>query len=161
MNVGKLIFFCGKMGSGKSTRARKIVRNSNAVLLSEDEWLAALYPGQVRSLQDYLTYSNRLKPQMQKLAQDILLSGVDVVMDFPANTEAQRGWFKQIFTSVAASHNLIYLDVTDEVCLARISERAKQQLERVATDTPEMFAAVTKYFVPPAAKEGFNIDVIR
>jgi adenylylsulfate kinase-like enzyme len=37
VNNGKLIFFCGKMGAGKSTKASEIAQESNAVLLSEDE----------------------------------------------------------------------------------------------------------------------------
>jgi predicted kinase len=41
---GILIFFCGKMGSGKSTKSQEIAKEMGAILLSEDEWLAAIYP---------------------------------------------------------------------------------------------------------------------
>jgi shikimate kinase len=34
-------FFCGKMGAGKTTLSRSIARERKAVLISEDEWLAA------------------------------------------------------------------------------------------------------------------------
>jgi len=44
IEVGKLIFFCGKMGAGKSTKSKEFASESNAVLLSEDEWLSILYP---------------------------------------------------------------------------------------------------------------------
>jgi len=58
MNKGTLTFFCGKMGAGKSTKASEIAQKSNAVLLSEDEWLASLYPNKISSLNDYIEYSN-------------------------------------------------------------------------------------------------------
>ena len=90
MNKGELIFFCGKMGAGKSTKSIKIAQEKNAVLLSEDEWLESLYPNKVRSLDDYIKYSNLIKPQIKKLVQSILATGTDVVMDFPANTISQR-----------------------------------------------------------------------
>ena len=55
MNPGTLTFFTGKMGAGKTTRSKQLAAAQNAVLLSEDEWLAALYPGQISSLDDYLS----------------------------------------------------------------------------------------------------------
>ena len=86
MDKGVLIFFCGKMGAGKSTQACDITVQRNAVLLSEDEWLQSIYPNKISSLKDYIKYSNQLKPQIKKLVQSILVVGTDVVMDFPANT---------------------------------------------------------------------------
>ena len=69
MTKGSLTFFCGKMGAGKSTKARDIAQQSNAVLLSEDEWLQSLYPSQIKSLADYILYSKQIKPQIKKLVQ--------------------------------------------------------------------------------------------
>ncbi len=44
-----LHFLCGKIASGKSTLAQQLVRGQQAVLLSEDTWLAALYPDKSHS----------------------------------------------------------------------------------------------------------------
>jgi len=107
MSKGLLVFFCGKMGAGKTTQSQKIAKQRQAVLLSEDEWLASLYPDSIATLQDYINYSARLKPQIKTLVQSILAAGVDVVMDFPANTHAQRMWFKAIFSAHQAPHQLI------------------------------------------------------
>ena len=156
--TGTLVLFSGKMGAGKTTYSKLITEELNAILLSEDEWLAALYPQKILSLQDYLYYSNLLKPQMKKLVQSILLSGKDVVMDFPANTPSQRAWFNGIFSEVHAPHRLIFIDVANDVCLERIQKRAHEQPERAATDTVEMFEKMTAYFSPPEIEEGFNIE---
>ena len=150
MKKGALIFFCGKMGSGKTTKSINIALERNAVLLSEDEWLESIYPKKISSLNDYIKYSTLLKPQMKKLVHSILNTGTDVVMDFPANTISQREWFKSIFIEVKAPHSLIYIDVPNELCLKRIEKRRKEQPERFATDTVEMFEKVTKYFVEPS-----------
>lgn len=157
MSIGELIFFCGKMGAGKSTKSLSMAKETNAVLLSEDEWLASLYPNKFFSLEDYIKYSNRLKPQIKKLAQSILLTGTDVVMDFPANTIAQRDWFRGIYSEIEATHNLVYIDLDDEGCLKQIEKRRMQQPARAKTDTKEMFEKVTSYFVEPQSIEGFNI----
>ncbi|MCI4665386.1 MAG: ATP-binding protein [Neomegalonema sp.] len=160
MAVGTLIFFCGKMGAGKSTRAQEIATEQNAVLLVEDAWLAALYPGQITSLADYVQYSERLKPQIKQLAQSILRAGVDVVMDFPANTRPQRRWFREIFEESGAPHQLIYIAASDATCLARITKRRGEQPERAATDTPEMFARLAQHFSPPDAAEAFEVTTV-
>ncbi|MDO8825948.1 ATP-binding protein [Methylophaga sp.] len=160
MNKGVLTFFCGKMGAGKTTKAREIAQKRNAVLLSEDEWLESIYPNSIESLEDYIKYSGRLKPQMKRLVQSILATGTDVVMDFPANTVTQREWFKGIFSEIQARHELIYLDQPNEICLEQIAKRRIEQPERAATDTEEMFELVTKYFVAPMPDEGFNTTVI-
>ncbi|MFM2479887.1 AAA family ATPase [Celerinatantimonas sp. YJH-8] len=159
-DTGTLIFFSGKMGAGKSTRSQKIALERHAVLLSEDEWLATLYPDQISSVADYIKYSNRLKPQIKKLVQSILVAGTDVVMDFPANTRLQRAWFREIFTEVQAPHCLIFVDVTNERCLRQIAQRQVEQPERMSTDTAEMFEQMTKYFVEPTSDENFNITII-
>lgn len=157
MKLGKLTFFCGKMGAGKSTKAKHIAEISAAVLLVEDDWLAALYPDQIRSIKDYVHYSGLLKPQIKTLVQSILQSGSDVVMDFPANTLQQRAWFKSLLMETNAEHELVFIDVADAVCLAQIQQRRMEEPQRAATDTPEMFAQMNRYFVAPSAEEGFNI----
>ncbi|KHT51970.1 cell division protein ZipA [Alteromonas marina] len=160
MNKGTLTFFCGKMGSGKSTKAREIAQKNNAVLLSEDEWLASVYPNKISSLNDYIEYSNLLKPQIKKLVQSMLSAGTNVVMDFPANTLSQRDWFRGIFSEIEAPHNLIYIDLPNADCLKQIEKRRKEQPERSATDTPDMFEQVTKYFMAPIPDEGFNLIAV-
>jgi hypothetical protein len=44
---GTLIVFCGKMAAGKSTLARELAARDDAVLLVQDEFLAALFPGEI------------------------------------------------------------------------------------------------------------------
>lgn len=156
MSKGELTFFCGKMGAGKSTKAIEMAHQGKAVLLSEDEWLASLYPGKISSLKGYTEYSNLLKPQIKKLVQSILSAGTNVVLDFPANTLSQRDWFRSIFSEIGAPHNLVYIDFPNEVCLKRIRKRRIEEPERAKTDTPEMFEQVTKYFMAPTFEEGFN-----
>ena len=157
MNKGELTFFCGKMGAGKSTKSKDIAMERNAVLLSEDEWLESLYPNKITSLEGYVEYSNRLKPQIKKLVQAILITGTDVVMDFPANTISQREWFNKIYSEIEAPHELVYIDLANEDCLEQIEKRRVQQPERAKTDTKEMFEEVTKHFLEPQSEEGFNI----
>lgn len=152
--------FSGKMGAGKSTKSMQVSRERNAVLISEDEWLSKLYPNKIASFHDYLHYSNLLKPLVKAHVVNILKSGADVVMDFPANTVNQRKWFKEIIVAANAPNELIYLNVSDEVCLRQINKRRLEQPERAIYDTESMFNEVTKYFQEPNQSEGFNLHVV-
>ena len=154
---GTLIFFCGKMGAGKSTKSKLMASESNAVLLSEDEWLSSLYPHQISSFDDYLKYSAQLKPLVKSHVQNILSTGTSVVMDFPANTVGQRRWFLNLASEIGANHQLVYVDVSDEQCLKQISQRRIEQPERAAFDTEAVFTQVTKFFEDPSQSEGLNI----
>lgn len=158
---GTLIFFCGKMGAGKSTLSAKIGRECGAVLLSEDEWLAALYPGEIKDFNDYLSYSSRLKPLLIGHVEQLLLAGVTVVLDFPGNTKKQRAWFKKIYSVREIPHELYYVAADDEVCLKQLKQRQKEQPERAQFDTEEVFRMVTGYFEPPSDSEGFNVKVVK
>lgn len=155
-----LVFFCGKMGAGKSTLARRMAKDMNALLLSEDEWLAALFPDEIHGLPDYIQYSRRLKPVLGAHVRNILKSGVSVVMDFPANTVTQRNWFREIFEPDRIEHQLIYLDVDDATCLRQIAARASAEPARARFDTEVVFRQVTGHFQPPIEQEGFKIRVV-
>ena len=157
---GTLTFFCGKMGAGKSTTSIQQALDRNAVLISEDEWLSALYPNQITSFEDYIKFSGRIKPLVKPHIQSILCAGTNVVMDFPANTVEQRKWFKAIVSEIDAPHELIYLNTSDEICLKQIAQRRNEHPERAAFDTQEVFRHVTGYFEAPSAEEGLNIKRI-
>lgn len=154
---GTLFFLCGKMGAGKSTLAASLVQEHGAVLLSEDAWLAALYPEQITSLEDYVVLSRRLRQPVAVLVRSMLIAGTDVVMDFAANTVQQRAWFKTLLVDTGAPHELIHVDTPDDVCLERIAQRRLEQPDRAATDTEAMFRAVTAHFSAPESAEGFNL----
>ena len=154
---GTLTFFCGKMGAGKSTISKTEAAEKNAIRISEDEWLAAHYPGLINSFNDYLKFSSLIKPFVKAHAQQVLNLGINVVMDFPANTVSQRKWFQQLCSEVGSDHELYYLDLSDEQCLAQISKRRIEQPERAQFDNEAVFKQVTKFFEAPTRQEGLNI----
>ena len=159
MQTGKLYFFCGKMGSGKTTTSVSLAESKSAVLISEDEWLSALYPEQINTFEDYLQYSTRLKKLVFNHVATILKSGANVVLDFPANTPKQRKWFLDLAESVGADAELLYLKASDEVCLSRLAVRRVEQPERGAFDNEAVFLEVTKLFQEPMEHEGLTIEI--
>lgn len=159
--IGRLTFFCGKMGSGKSTTAEKVASETGAILISEDEWLSKLFPVEINTFEDYLHYSGRLKPIIKELTQNLLNSGVSVVLDFPGNTKKQRLWFSEVLKNKEYPHKLIYLKADDDLCLSRLKLRREGQPERAAFDNEQVFKQVTAFFQAPHLGEGFDIEVVQ
>jgi len=159
-NTGILIYFCGKMGSGKSTESKRLAVVRSAVLISEDEWLSTLYPDQIKCFEDYLKFSTQLRPLIKAHVQNILRAGANVVMDFPANTKKQRQWFNNLSIEAEAISELIYLKASNTLCLKQIKIRNGEQPLRAKFDTEEMFNHVTKYFEEPEASEVENFVLV-
>ncbi len=147
---------CGKIGAGKSTLSQQLALKPRHVLISEDAWLAALYPGEIHSIADYLQRAATLRNVLAGHLRALLQAGVSVVLDFPFNTPASRAWARGVFSPAGAAHQLHFLDVADDVCKARL--RARNALgEHPFQASDEEFAQITRHFVAPAAEEGFVV----
>jgi predicted kinase len=153
----RLYFMCGKMASGKSTHARALARTNNAVLLVQDEFLGALYPGEIRSIQDFVKCSARVRDALACHVQDLLSRGVSVVLDFPGNTRAQRRWFRELFEGANVEHELHFIDAPDDLCKRQLRQRSEALPAGSAWTTDAEFDAITAYFQVPAEEEKFNV----
>ncbi len=151
-----LHFFSGKMAAGKSTLAKSISDENNAILIIEDQWLSQLYPKEITNIPEYLKYSTRLKNLMSDHICSLLSRGISVVVDFPGNTIDQRNWFRNIFERSNVHHTLHFVDSSDAVCKLQLKGRSRDR-EGEAFTSEEEFDAISKYFQPPSDSEGFNI----
>ncbi|MDG4650391.1 ATP-binding protein [Roseibacterium sp. SDUM158017] len=152
----ELHILCGKIASGKSTLAARLSAKPDTVLITEDAWLNALFGEEMQTREDYVSCSRRIKAAMKPHVTTLLRAGVSIVLDFPANTPGQRRWFREIIETTGVAHVLHVLDVSDEVCLARLRARnSSGDHPFVVTDS--LFHEVTSYFTEPAADEGFTI----
>ncbi len=154
-----LHFLCGKIGAGKSTLAQALAEQPGTILLSEDSWLAALYPGEIVDLADYARCArcaSRLRNAMGSHVAALVRSGLSVVLDFPANTRRSREWLRQVAQEAGCAHQLHYLDLPDAVCKARLRARNASGTHAYTT-TDEQYDAITAYFVEPDDDEGFNL----
>ena len=155
--AGTLYVLCGKMAAGKSTLARELAQRSAAILLVQDDWLDHLYPGDIVDVPAFAKFSARLRAALTDHICTLLSRGISVVLDFPGNTRIQRAWFRDLFERASADHELHFIDVPDELCKAQLKKRSRHRAEGAVWTTDAEFDAITKFFKPPTADEGFNI----
>ena len=165
LNVGKKVMptrtatlhlLCGKIASGKSTLAAKLAASDGALLIAEDDWLAALFPEELAKPKDYLRCSTKLRRVMAPHIRSILKSGLSVVLDFQANTVESRLWMLGLVEGTGAAHQVHVLTSPDEVCLARLRQRNADG-DHPFSVSEEQFHQITRYFVPPTAEEGCTL----
>lgn len=158
--AGTLQLVCGKIAAGKSTLCARLAAAPGTVLISEDFWLKRLFGDEMKELADYRRVSAKLRGPMGAHVAALLKIGVDVVLDFQANTITTRAWMKTIAEAADAPHILHWLDVPDEECRARLRRRnAEGGYDFAVTD--EQFDLITSYFEAPGAGEGMNVVVKR
>lgn len=151
-----LHMLCGKVASGKSTLAARLAQPPHTLLIAQDRWMAALYPDELRTVPDYVRLAPRLRTAMAPHLVELLRAGLSVVLDWPANTTATRAWMRGVFEAAGARHALHVLDSPDHLCLARLQARNERGTHEYRVSRAE-YEAITRYFEPPTAAEGFEI----
>ena len=153
----KLYFMCGKMAAGKSTHAKALASATDSILIVQDELLEALYPGQIRTIDEFAGCSARLRDALSPHIVDLLTRGVSVVLDFPGNTRAQRAWFRGLIERAGVDHELHYIDAPNDVCKRQLKQRSDALPAGHPWTSDAEFDAITKYFQAPLEEEGFNV----
>ena len=154
---GKLIFLCGKMAAGKSTLARDLAVRENAVLLVQDDFLNALFPGEITDVPAFLDRYRRLKNALTRHICVLLSNRVSVVLDFAAATKTQRAWFRELIERTHVEHELHFVDAADAVCKKQLWDRSRGLPAGTRWTTEEDFEAISAYFQPPSEDENFNV----
>lgn len=155
---GVLYFLSGRAGAGKSTLARRIGADRNAVLICEDQWLVCLFDG-APTLEAYIEHRGRIRKLLLEHVPQILGAGHNVVLDFGGNTIRDRSWVRSLFESAGARHELHYIVADEPLCRLRVAERNQTKPEGIYWgDVPvEMLDVLNKHFQPPTVEEGFKI----
>jgi predicted kinase len=152
-----LMFLCGKMAAGKSTLSRQLAEREGAVLIVQDDLLAALFYGEIVDVAAFVERLARLRVVLTPLVRALLSKGASVVMDFAGNTRDQRAWFKALVEGTGARLELHYVDASDALCKRQLKERSKDLPPGTPWTSEAEFDLITAYFQPPAPDEAFTI----
>jgi predicted kinase len=118
MSRPRLILTCGLPGAGKTTLARRLAAERNAVRLTKDEWLTALGS----SPWDEQARVN-VERELRRLAQELLRLGVSVVLDFGLWARAERDEMRTVARALDAGVELHHLDVPADELWRRVDAR--------------------------------------
>lgn len=153
-----LHLFCGKIAAGKSTFAKRLSGQSDSLLICEDDWMSTLYGPELKSFDDYVRYSARLRSVMEPHLVSLLSDGTSVALDFPANTRNLRAWMKGIAEAAEVLPILHYLDLPEAKCRDRLRKRNAGGAHAFAPSDTD-FDLISGYFEAPEQGEGLALIV--
>ena len=119
--MAKVHLICGKICSGKTTLARKLAEEQNAVILSCDEVTWTLFDNDLGERHDEMT--GRIRRYLLCKAVEIVRAGTDVILDWGFWTSAYRAEIREYFAAEKISTHWTYLSVPSEEWERRIAKR--------------------------------------
>jgi predicted kinase len=152
-----LMFLCGKMAAGKSTLSRQLAEREQAMLFVQDEFLAALFPGEIVDIPAFVARYDRIKAALAPHIRTLLARGVSVVLDFAGNTRTQRAWFRDLVEGTGAHLELHYVEASDALCKRQLKQRSTHLPPGTPWTSDAEFEAITAYFEPPQEDEAFAV----
>jgi predicted kinase len=125
-----LYVMVGLPASGKTTRAKEIETDCNALRLTPDEWMIPLFADLApRPFGESLAGGKRdvLEGRLVWLALRALQLGTNVVLDFGVWAKDERSALHHLALSARARFQLVYMEVDDDDQARRVHERNTQE----------------------------------
>jgi len=139
----------GRVGAGKTTYARRLATEQRAVFFCLDEWMATLFTmdaPQPLTLEWMLPRVERAERQIWAVAQQVLATGTDVILELGFFTREQRD---RIRTKAAAYPTQVHVvDAPAEVRRTRVRERNRGGATYTIEVDDVRFNWAERYFEP-------------
>lgn len=153
--MAKLHLMCGFMGFGKSTIAKQLQKKFNAVCLSPDEFMLDLY-GRKLSESNFRIAKKRVDVVIWKIAEQVLKSGVDVILDYGYWTKVSRREAYERGIKIADEVIMEQVICSMETAKKRLLKRGKDDENELDINSScfEMFVG---YYEPIETEEGYTV----
>jgi predicted kinase len=146
----------GFIGSGKTTFARKLEKETGAVRFTKDEWMVRLF-GNTPPEDKFEEYDTRMASLAADMALACLRAGIDVIIDEGFWAREQREEIRERVRRVGANPRFYYLKVPLEVMKARTSRRSADPPVDSFNIGEEAFDHYWQFFQPPDENEEFTL----
>lgn len=148
---------CGPTGAGKTTFARKLATECEALRFSIDEWMATLFAADAPAPLTFewaIERVGRCEEMIWQTGLAALAAGRDIVLDLGFTTREQRDRFRALAMEAGHGVALHHVTASREVRLARVRRRNEDGSETLAFEvTDGMFDFMEDRFELPAPEE--------
>lgn len=149
----------GLNGAGKSTYARRLERECPAVRFTLDEWMLRLFQ---LSYDDprYPELSERCQGLIWDLAQQVLETGTDVVLDWNQWNGTRRETWRDKAISVGHRPVLHYLQVSVDTAIQQVERRRREGDANAHALDADAVRHLARLFEVPTTEEGIELRVV-
>jgi len=150
-------FIYGSTGAGKTTKSIELLKKSNAIVFSIDEWMKTLFwkdSDENTDLDWALERVARCEDQIWKTAKEVLSKNISVVFDLGFSKREQREKFKDLLRKENFKFEVHFLDIDVEIRKKRVQERnLEQDKTQSIYVSDETFDWMETYFEKPGDDE--------
>ena len=144
---------CGFIGSGKTTFARKLEKETGAIRITKDEWMIKIFGNKITSNKNFEEYDHNIIELARGIAFTILKAGKDVIIDEGFWAKSQRDDIKKKILQVGAKPIFYYVECSVKKMKERVINRSKYPPIDSFEINEEMFDKYLKYWEPPTVEE--------
>ena len=141
----------GYLGAGKTTFARRLEAEQNALRFTQDEWMVRLF-GHDPAEADFPDHHRRILEVMESQWTRCLQLGVNVVLDFGFWSRVERDRARDLVRAHGGEAVLYRLTCAESVAWARIQER-NEALKNNLFIAENTFKTLASRFEPLGADE--------
>ena len=127
-----VILLCGLPGSGKTTFARRLERETGAIRFSTDEWMADL------GLDFFDALRDNVQDRLDRLWAQLVERGLSVILEDGTWQRGERDEIRRLAKRLGASTELHYFDVPFEELWRRLEARNTRPLYGAVPITREI-----------------------
>lgn len=142
----------GFIGSGKTTFAKKLEKETGALRFTKDEWVIAIF-GHDPTIDGFETYDSRISKLAVDVALYCLKAGNDIIIDEGFWVRSQRDEIRQKIEKVGGKAQFYYVKNSHETMQSRISIRNQNPTKDAFVISQEMYDGYKKYFDEPSPEE--------
>ena len=146
----------GFIGSGKTTFARKLEKETGAIRFTKDEWMVRVF-GNTPPKDKFEEYDNRMTSLATDMALKCLQAGIDVIIDEGFWVKEHRDAISEKVKNVGAIPKLYYLETPFKIMKERTLERSANPPIDSFTIDEESFNQYWKHFRAPGEDEVFEL----
>ena len=138
--------------SGKTTRARQLEKQYNALLLTPDVWHLKLFGNDVGTKYHEKNHEV-VESIMWDHAKRVLKLGVDVILDFGFWGKEEREKFRNRAKELGVGFKIHYMDVPVKELYKRLEKRNKKASDEIFMISKEEMERFISIFQPPTIDE--------
>ena len=146
----------GFIGSGKTTFARKLEKETGAIRFTKDEWMVRVF-GNTPPKDKFEEYDNKMASLATDMALKCLQAGIDVIIDEGFWVKEHRDAISENVKKVGAIPKLYYIEAPLEIMKARTLKRSENPPVDSFNIDEESFNQYWKHFQSPGEDEEFTL----
>ena len=146
---------CGYLGAGKTTLAKQLEREHDAVRFTPDEWMARLF-GEDPPSDTFQQDEAAILALMEPLWTRCLSLGLDVILDFGFWRREDRDSARRLTDSVGAKAALYLVVCAEDEARRRVAAR-NNAVNRSLFIAPATFDGLKSRFEPPGPDEDYIV----